>query len=151
MVFVLPTDIPEEPNYLVFAGRKVSANTVSDYVSALVAPYLFYSADRFDISGKELMKTNKKMYIADLGLRNYLVSKRQYDLGFSIENIVFLELKRRKYNVTIGKIGDMEVDFIAAKNGIIKYYQVTADMKNEATFEREMKPLKKVVNIYIYI
>ena len=110
-------------NYLVSAGRKVSANTVSDYVSALVEPYLFYSADRFDISGKELMKTNKKMYIADLGLRNYLVSKRQYDLGFSIENIVFLELKRRKYNVSIGKIGDMEVDFIAAKNGIIKYYQ----------------------------
>ena len=135
-------------NYLVSAGRKVSANTVSDYVSALVEPYLFYSADRFDISGKELMKTNKKMYIADLGLRNYLVSKRQYDLGFSIENIVFLELKRRKYNVSIGKIGDMEVDFIAAKNGIIKYYQVTADMKNEAIFEREMKPLKKIRDSY---
>lgn len=84
-----PITIKKIANYLVSAGRKVSANTVSDYVSALVAPYLFYSADRFDISGKELMKTNKKMYIADLGLRNYLVSKRQYDLGFSIEKYSF--------------------------------------------------------------
>lgn len=95
-----PMTVKNIANYLISSGRKISANTVNDDINALIESYLFYAVDRFDINIKELLKTNKKLYIVDLGLRNYLIAKRQYDLGFSIENIVFLELKRRKYNIT---------------------------------------------------
>lgn len=87
--------------------------------------------------GKELLKTNKKYYIVDLGLRNFVLPKRKYDLGFSIENIVYFELLRREFRVNIGKFGENEVDFVARKNDEIKYFQVTADMTAESTFNRD--------------
>ena len=143
-----PVSIKSITNYLISNGRKVSANTVDNYVDALCESFVFYKAERFDITGKELLKTNSKLYIVDLGLRNYILPKRKYDLGFSLENIVYFELLRRGYKVNIGKLGNTEVDFVARKNDDIIYYQVTADMTAEVTFEREIRPLKEIQDNY---
>lgn len=143
-----PISIRSVTDYLISNGRKVSPNTVDNYIEALCESFIFYEVERFDIAGKELLKTNKKYYMVDLGLRNYILPKRTYDLGFSIENIVYFELLRRGYQVNIGKLGDTEVDFVARKNDEIKYYQVTADMTAESTFTREMRPLKAINDNY---
>ena len=143
-----PVSIKSVTDYLISSGRKVSPNTVSDYVEALTESFIFYSADRFDIVGKQLLKVNKKMYMVDLGLRNHILPRRYYDIGFSIENIVFFELLRRGNKVNIGKYGSTEVDFVAQKQGIVTYYQVTADMTAEETFEREMRPLRSIQDNY---
>lgn len=135
-------------DYLISNGRKVSANTVDDYIEALTESFIFYEADRFDIVGKQLLKLNKKIYMVDLGLRNHILPKRNYDLGFSVENIVYFELLRRGYNVNIGKVGNTEVDFVARKGEEIIYFQVTADMTAEETFEREMRPLRQIKDNY---
>lgn len=143
-----PVSVRSVTDYLISNGRRVSPNTVDDYMEALCESFVFYEAERFDIAGKELLKSNRKLYIVDLGLRNHILPKRQYDLGFGIENIVYFELLRRGYQVNIGKLGDTEVDFVARKNDEIIYYQVTADMTAEETFEREMKPLKLIKDNY---
>ena len=143
-----PVSIRGITDYLISNGRKVSANTVDDYVEALLEAFIFYDAERFDITGKELLKANRKFYIVDLGLRNYILPKKRYDLGFSLENIVFFELLRRGYQVNIGKVGNAEVDFVARKSDDIVYYQVTADMKAEETFARELKPLRLIKDNY---
>ena len=88
------------------------------------------------------------MYLVDLGLRNHILPRKRYDLGFSVENIVFFELLRRWYQVNIWKHGSTEVDFVAQKQGILTYYQVTADMTAEETFEREMRPLRGIQDNY---
>ena len=88
------------------------------------------------------------MYIVDLGIRRYLLARQRYDLGFSLENIIFLELLRRGYKVNIGKIGTTEVDFVARKDDRIYYFQVTASMVEETTFEREITPLKNINDNY---
>jgi predicted AAA+ superfamily ATPase len=143
-----PVSVKGITDYLKSSGRKVSPNTVDDYVDALTESFVFYPAERFDIVGKQLLKTNGKMYMVDLGLRNHILPRKQYDLGFSVENIVFLELLRRGYRVSVGKEGNAEVDFVAKKNGTLAYYQVTADMTSEATFDREMQPLKSIRDNY---
>lgn len=143
-----PVSIKSITDYLVSSGRKISPNTVSSYVEALTQSFVFYPAERFDLVGKQLLKANKKLYMVDLGLRSHILPRRQYDLGFSIENIVFFELMRRGYQVTIGKYQTAEVDFVAQKQGILTYYQVTADMTAQETFEREMRPLKKIKDNY---
>lgn len=143
-----PVSVKSVTDYLISSGRKISANTVGDYVDALTESFIFYPAERFDIIGKQLLKVNKKMYMVDLGLRNHILPRRKYDLGFSIENIVFFELLRRGNKVTIGKYGAAEVDFVAQKQGEIIYYQVTADMTAQETFEREMRPLRSIPDNY---
>lgn len=143
-----PISVRSVTGYLVSNGRKVSPNTVDNYMEALCESFVFYEAERFDITGKELLKSNRKLYIVDLGLRNHILPKRNYDLGFSLENIVFFELLRRGYQVNVGKLGDLEVDFAARKNDEIIYLQVTADMTHKETFEREMKPLKLIKDSY---
>lgn len=143
-----PVSVKSVTDYLISNGRRVSPNTVDDYMDALAESYIFYPAERFDIVGKEILKSNKKWYIVDLGLRNHILPRKNYDLGFSIENIVYFELLRRGYKVNIGKYGNSEVDFVAQKNGVLTYYQVTADMTNETTFEREMTPLKNIKDNY---
>ena len=143
-----PVSIRSITDYLVSSGRKVSANTVDDYVDALTESFVFYPVDRFDIAGKQLLKTNRKLYIVDLGLRNHILPKRSYDLGFSLENVVYLELLRRGYRVWVGKLGATEVDFVAEKQGEYAYYQVTADMTAKETFEREMRPLGLIRDNY---
>lgn len=144
-----PISVKSVTDYLISNGRKVSPNTVSDYMEALAESFVFYTADRFDIVGKQLLKSNKKMYMVDLGIRNHILPRKKYDLGFSIENIVYFELLRRGYRVYIGKQGNAEVDFVAEKNEAIEYFQVTADMTSEKTFEREIKPLQNIHDNYV--
>lgn len=143
-----PVSVKSITDYLVSFGRKVSPNTVSDYVEALTESFVFYSAERFDIVGKQLLKVNKKMYMVDLGLRNHILPRKYYDLGFSVENIVFFELIRRGNRVAVGKYGSAEVDFVARRQDVITYYQVTADMTAKETFEREMRPLRSIHDNY---
>ena len=143
-----PVSVKSITDYLVSSGRKVSPNTVSDYVEALTESFVFYSAERFDIVGKQLLKVNKKMYMVDLGLRNHILSRKYYDLGFSVENIVFFVLLRRGNRVAVGKYGSAEVDFVARRQDVITYYQVTADMTAKETFEREMRPLRSIHDNY---
>ena len=143
-----PVSVKSVTDYLTSNGRRVSPNTVDDYMDALAESYIFYPADRFDIVGKEILKSNKKWYIVDLGIRNHILPRKNYDLGFSIENIVYFELLRRGYKVNIGKYASSEVDFVAQKNGVLTYFQVTADMTNESTFEREIAPFRNIKDNY---
>lgn len=143
-----PISIKSISDYITSSGRKVSANTISDYVSALTEAFVFYPAERYDIIGKQTLKMNQKLYIVDLGIRNHLLPRRNYDLGFSLENIVFFELLRRGCKVSIGKLGSTEVDFIAEKDSRLHYYQVTASLTDENTFSREITPLKALADNY---
>lgn len=143
-----PVSVKSIADYLTSSGRKISQSTVDDYVEALVEPYIFYPAERFDVLGKQLLKKNQKMYIVDLGLRRHLLARGKYDLGFSLENVIYFELLRRGYTVNIGKVGVAEIDFVARRNEEVLYYQVTASMLEEATFEREMAPLKRINDNY---
>lgn len=143
-----PVSIRSITNYLTSNGRKLSPNTVSDYVDALIESFIFYPAERFDIVGKQLLKSNRKLYIVDLGLRNYILPRQNYDLGFSLENIVYFELLRRGYRVMIGKVGNTEVNFVAERKSTYSYIQVTADMTAKETFERELKPLSNIRDNY---
>ena len=143
-----PVSIRSITDYLISSGRKVSPNTVDDYVDALTESFVFYPAERFDIVGKQLLKVNKKFYIVDLGLRNHILPRQNYDLGFSLENVVYFELLRRGYKVMIGKLGNTEVDFVAEKQGEYTYYQVTADMTAQETFDRELRPLTLIRDNY---
>lgn len=135
-------------DYIVSTGRKVSANTVADYIEALTESFVFYPVERYDVLGKQLLKTNQKYYIVDMGIRRHLLPRKNYDLGFSLENIVYLELLRRSYKVNIGKVGLTEVDFVAEKNDRIWYYQVTASLTDENTFHREITPLRNISDNY---
>ena len=143
-----PVSVRSITNYLTSNGRKISPNTVGDYVEALTESFIFYPAERFDIVGKQVLQTNRKLYIVDLGLRHHILPRRQYDLGFSLENIVYFELLRRGYRVMIGKVGSNEVDFVAEKQGVYVYFQVTADMTAQETFERELRPLTLIRDNY---
>ena len=143
-----PISIKSISDFVTSNGRKISQNTVDDYVDALIEPYIFYPAERFDVLGKQLLKKNQKMYIVDLGLRRHLLPRARYDLGFSLENVIYFELLRRGYSVNIGKVGVTEIDFVARKNEEIHYYQVTASMLEETTFEREMAPFKSITDNY---
>ncbi len=143
-----PISVRSITNYLVSSGRKIAQNTVNDYLEALTESFIFYCVERFDIVGKQLLKSNKKYYMVDLGIRNHILPRKAYDLGFSIENIVFFELLRRGYKVNIGKYYNTEVDFVAEKKGVFTYIQVTADMTAKETFARELKPLQLIRDNY---
>lgn len=143
-----PISVKGIADYITSTGRKVSQNTVADYIEVLSEAFVFYPAERFDIIGKQLMKMNQKLYIVDLGIRRYLLSRRDYDLGFSLENVVYLELLRRGYHVNVGKVGNTEVDFVAKRDDRYHYFQVTATMLDPATFEREITPLRNIRDNY---
>ncbi len=143
-----PVSIKSIADYITSGGRSISQATISDYVEALVEPYIFYPVARYDVPGKQLLKNNRKLYISDLGLRRYLLPRKRYDLGHSLENVIYLELLRRGYEVNVGKVGATEVDFVARKGDRIEYYQVTASMVEEMTFNREMAPLKAIRDNY---
>lgn len=123
---------------------KPAVQTIQAYVSALLESYVFYEIRRFDIKGKEYLRTLGKYYISDLGLKNYLLGYRDADTGHAIENLVYFELKRRGYDVAVGKTGNREIDFIASKTREKKYIQVTERMEEESTEERELSPLRSV-------
>lgn len=127
---------------------KPAVQTIQAYVGTLLESYVFYEIKRFDIKGKEYLRTLGKYYIVDIGLRNYLLGFRDMDTGHIIENLVYFELLRRGYYVAIGKIGDREIDFIATNADEKKYIQVTESMNDPVTRERELAPLRKIRDNY---
>ena len=125
-----------------------SVHTVQAYVYTLLESYFFYEIKRFDIKGKEYLRTLGKYYIVDIGLRNYLLGFRNRDSGHALENVVYFELLRRGYDVAIGKIDNNEVDFIATTADDKKYIQVTESMQSEDVRKRELEPLQKIRDNY---
>jgi len=135
-------------NTLLSNGHKISSDTVDSYLKLMCDAHVLYQCERYDIRGKERLKTNGKYYVVDTGLRNRLIGYRQGNLGHVIENIVFLELLRRGYEVTVGKNLSYEVDFIAVKNAEPIYFQVSLTALEESTLNREMKSLSKINDQY---
>lgn len=131
-------------NAMTSAGRKISVPTVENYLGALTDSYIFYKASRYDIKGKQYLATGYKYYAADIGLRYYLLGTRKMDMGHILENIVYLELLRRGYEVYVGKVGDSEVDFIAVNEEGEEYYQVSLTVMEEKTLQRELMPLESI-------
>lgn len=127
---------------------KPAVQTLQAYIGALLESYVFYEIKRFDIKGKEYLRTLSKFYIVDIGLRNYLLGFRGSDIGHCLENVVYFELLRRGYDVAVGKVGDKEVDFIASKADRKQYIQVTENMAVPETRERELAPLRMIRDNY---
>lgn len=142
------TSIKNITNNLQAGGRKVSDHTVESYMQSLVECFLFYRVERYDIRGKERLKIGHKYYITDLGIRHLLIGLRGGDLGHLLENVVYLELIRRGYQVMVGKMGDAEVDFIALKSGQPTYFQVSLSVRDDATLQRELAPLLQISDHY---
>lgn len=139
-----PVSIKKIADTLVSSGRKISANTVERFVRALTDSFIFYKVDRYDVKGRQYLKTLGKYYIADTGLRRILTAESTADLGHLLENIVYLELKRRNMRVNIGKVAEYEVDFVAENGEEVTYYQVSASVLDEKTKERELRVLQKI-------
>ena len=133
---------------LVSGGRKISPNTVESYLRALTDSYILYNAARYDIKGRQFLKTLGKYYFVDTGIRNHIISQSAKDLGHLLENVVYLELLRRKNRVNIGKLAEKEVDFVATNMNEVEYYQVCASVLDENTLERELAPLKEIKDNY---
>lgn len=133
-------------NTMTSAGRKVSAHTVDHYLTALVDSFILYRANRYDVKGKQYLMTGQKYYLCDMGLRYYLLGSRNMDLGHILENIVYLELLRRGYEVYVGKVGSAEIDFIAIGETGEEYYQVaqTVVSADGKVLERELASLEAV-------
>ena len=133
---------------LTSVGRKISSHTVESYITGLVESFVLYPVKRYDIKGKQHLKTLEKYYVADLGLRYLLLGSRGVDLGHLLENVVYLELLRRGYRVYIGKVDTHEIDFIAVSQTETLYYQVALTVKDKATLDRELRPLRAVNDHY---
>lgn len=131
-----------------FKGKNVAGKTVAKYISMLRSAFIFYSVGRYDVKGKQLLKTLEKHYIIDMGFRNMLLGYRDADRGHILENIVFLELLRRNYRIYIGKVGETEVDFVAETPNDKLYIQVTESMQSPETRERELRPLRMIQDNY---
>ena len=133
---------------LTASGRKVDSKTVEKYLRALMECYVIYQASRYNIKGKEYLKTLDKYYVVDIGLRYSLLGTSFRDSGHILENVVYLELLRRGQEVYIGKINDLEVDFVAMSKNNMTYIQVAASIRGEKTLERELIPLEKIDDSY---
>ena len=129
-------------------GRKIDTKTVEKYLGALTESYIIYQAKRYNIKGKQYLKTLEKYYVVDIGLRYMLLGSRQMDAGHILENVVYLELLRRGYDVYVGKIDSFEVDFVAQNSKGIRYYQVALSVRDEKTLERELRPLMVIRDHY---
>ena len=131
-------------NTMTSAGRKISVRTVEAYLEALTDSFILYRADRYDVKGRQYLSVGAKYYLADIGLRYYLLGSRQVDFGHILENIVYLELLRRGYEVHVGKMGTAEVDFVAFNEEGVEYYQVSLSVLDENTLKRELAPLDAI-------
>lgn len=129
-------------------GRKVDAKTIEKYLEALMESYVIYQAKRYNIKGKQYLKTLEKYYVVDIGLRYMLLGSRTYDAGHILENVVYLELLRRGYDVYVGKIDSFEVDFVAKNSKGIVYFQAALTVRDEKTLERELRPLMAIRDHY---
>lgn len=125
-------------------GKKVSVPTVESYLTALCDSFILNKIYRYDVAGKQLLKTQNKYYVTDLGVQRFLLSNYKQNIGHNIENIIFLELKRRGFKVYIGKVDDLEIDFVAEGYGKKYYYQVAQTVADEKTLSRELRPLEKI-------
>ena len=133
-------------NTMTSKGRKISAPTVENYLSALVDSFVLYKTGRYDVKGKQHLATGSKYYLSDIGLRYYLLGSKRVDLGHILENIVYLELLRRGYEIYIGKVGSAEVDFIAIGDEGEEYYQVAYTVNDADGNARELAPLERIKN-----
>lgn len=129
-------------------GRKIDSRKIEQYVSALCETFIMHKVKRYNIKGKEYLKSLEKYYIADIALRSALLGKKAMDTGHILENIVYLELLRRRYKVYVGKIDDSEVDFVAINGDGNSYFQVAATVRDAATLERELKSLRAIKDNY---
>ena len=130
-------------------GISTSNHTVEKYITAFVESFLIYKAERFDVKGKNLLARDYKYYVVDQGLRSYLLGKKaDSDMGHILENIVYLELLRRGYRVYVGKVDDLEVDFVAESRDGLKYFQVALTVRDEKVLERELRSLQKTGDHY---
>ncbi|GHU83438.1 ATPase [Clostridia bacterium] len=137
-------------NTLISGGRKISVHTVENYLEALTESFILYKVGRYNVKGKQQLVTGAKYYLSDIGLRYYLLGNKKADAGHILENIVYLELLRRGYEVHVGKVGNAEVDFIAIGEGGEEYYQVAYTVEGEpgkdgkTILERELAPLEAI-------
>lgn len=130
------------------AGRKISTHTVENYLSALEDGYILYRAGRYDIKGKQHLKTLEKYYLVDMGLRSFLLGPGHADVGHVLENVVYLELLRRGNQVAVGKVDATEVDFVTTGAQGTVYYQVAASVREAGTLQRELRPLDAIQDHY---
>lgn len=130
------------------AGRKIDVKTVEKYLKALMDSFVIYQAKRYNIKGKQYLKTLEKYYVVDIGMRTMLLGSRAMDVGHVLENVIYLELLRRSYEVYVGKVDDLEVDFVAMDQKRTIYYQVAASVRDENTLRRELTPLQKIPDHY---
>lgn len=129
-------------------GRKIDVKTVEKYLAGLLESFILYQAKRYNIKGKQYLKTLEKYYVVDIGLRYMLLGTRGTDVGHILENVIYLELLRRGYEVYVGKVDDLEVDFVAMEQKRTIYFQVAATVRDEATLKRELNPLQKISDHY---
>lgn len=135
-------------NTLKSGGKSIDNKTVEKYLQGLVDALFLYKAPRFNIKGKQLLTNMPKYYIVDIGMRNILIRNKESDIGHIIENLAYLELMRRGYEVYVGDIDKGEVDFVAIKNNQTEYYQISATTLNPDTLARELAPLQSVQDNY---
>ena len=144
-----PISIKKISDTLTSKGTSTSNHTVENYINAFMESYLIYRAERFDVKGKNLLARDYKFYVVDTGLRSYLLGKKSdSDMGHILENIVYLELLRRGYKVYVGKVDNLEVDFVAQNQDGIKYFQVALSVRDKNVLERELKALEKTGDHY---
>lgn len=130
------------------AGRKVDSRTIEKYLDALTESYIIYQAKRYNIKGKQYLKTHEKYYVVDIGMRFMLLGSKNIDAGHILENVVYLELLRRGYDVYVGKLDEFEVDFVAQSSKGITYFQVALSVRDEKTLQRELRPLQMIKDHY---
>jgi len=144
-----PVSTKKISDTLTSKGMTTSNHTVENYITAFLESFLIYKAERFDVKGKNLLARDYKYYSVDTGLRSYLLGKKSdSDMGHILENIVYLELKRRGYKVYVGKVDDLEIDFVAENRDGLKYYQVALTVRDEKVLERELRSLQKTGDHY---
>jgi len=135
-------------DFMTSSGRKIDVKTVEKYIKALMDSYIIYQAKRYNVKGKLYLKTLEKYYTVDIGLRYMMLGNKGGDFGHILENVIYLELLRRGYQVYVGKVDEHEVDFVAMNKSGITYFQVALTVRDKNTFEREITPLQKISDHY---
>ena len=130
------------------SGRKIDVKTVEKYIQALMDSFIVYQAKRYNVKGKQYLKTQDKYYVVDVGMRSMLLGSRSMDVGHILENVIYLELLRRGYDVYVGKVDTLEVDFVAMDQKRIVYFQVAETVRARETLQRELAPLQKIADHY---
>ena len=142
------TSIKSIADTLTSTGRQSNSHTIENCVNGLLGSYMFYAVPRYDVHGKEHLRIGNKYYLVDMGLRNLLLGIRPNDFGHILENVVYLELRRRGNQVFVGKVGRQEVDFVCLNGGDTTYYQVALSTRDESTLQRELSPLEAIKDHY---